>query len=50
MNTTLHPSLANLLAAWRRREDVRATGNIAELAEARRALDAARDNARRMFF
>lgn len=48
VTSKLDPRLANLLAVWRRREDVRAPGNAAELAEARQALDAARVRARLM--
>ena len=34
----------SLLSAWRRREDVRSTATIADLASARASLDAARTN------
>ena len=43
---TAHQNLAfqQLLSAWRLREEARSPSNIADLAEARAALDAARTN------
>jgi hypothetical protein len=33
-----------LLSAWRRREDARSTGTLADLADARKSLDSARND------
>mgnify|MGYP001813876816 CR=1 FL=1 len=43
---TAHQNSAfqQLLAAWRRREDARSTGSLTELADARTALDSARND------
>lgn len=49
MTDNLNPNLARLLAAWRRREEVRGSGSISDLAQARWALEAARAHARRTY-
>ncbi|MFW2332803.1 hypothetical protein [Ilumatobacter sp.] len=43
---TTHQNFAfqRLLAAWRRREDARSTGSLSDLANARTALDSARND------
>lgn len=43
---TTHQNFAfqQLLAAWRRREDARSTGNLADLADARVSLESARND------
>jgi hypothetical protein len=46
ISMTTHQDFAfqRLLAAWRRREDARSTGNHTDLANARTALDSARND------
>lgn len=48
MVMTTHQNFAfqQLLSAWRRREDARATDNIAELTDARLSLEVARTDMR----
>ena len=46
MNALQHQAFGELLVAWHRREDARATNNFRDLANARFALESARDTMR----
>lgn len=44
MNALQNSAFQQLLSAWRRREDARATGSYADLGAARKSLESARSN------
>lgn len=44
MNALQNHAFKHLLSAWRRREDARSAGTLADLGAARKSLDSARSN------
>jgi hypothetical protein len=44
MNALQNHAFRHLLSAWRRREDARSAGTLADVGAARKSLDSARSN------